>query len=209
MSHSDDIPLSTLQHWLFCPRQYALIYVERIWTENRFTAEGRALHERVDKGQPETRLGVRILRSVEVCSAQHGLYGVVDVVELHQGRPYPVEYKRGRPKTHRADEVQLCAQTLCLEEMFQTTIPEGAIFYGTTRRRNVVAFDDDLRALTLDVAAQVRDCRDTARLPPPKYDPARCNHCSLLQDCRPRQFRAGRRVQHWLEKAIEAPGTPE
>lgn len=101
------LPLSALQHWLFCPRQCARIHVERTWAENRFTAEGRILHERADEGRPESRDGIRILRAVQIASTRHGLHGVADVVELRGGLPYPVEYKRGRPKAHRADEVQL------------------------------------------------------------------------------------------------------
>ncbi len=101
----------------FCPRQCALIHVERLWAENRLTAEGRVLHERTDDGRPESRDGIRILRSVHVASTALGVWGVADVVELRVGEPYPVEYKRGRPKAHRADEVQLCAQAICLEEM--------------------------------------------------------------------------------------------
>ena len=91
--------------------------MERLWAENRLTAEGRVLHERADEGIPESREGMRVLRSVQVASDRLGVHGVADVVEMRGGAPYPVEYKRGRPKAHRADEVQLCAQAICLEEM--------------------------------------------------------------------------------------------
>lgn len=209
MSHSDDIPISALQHWLFCPRQYALIHIERIWAENSFTAEGRLLHERADSGRAETRPGIRVLRAVEIRSDQHGLHGVADVVELRGGRPYPVEYKRGKPKAHRADEVQLCAQALCLEEMFVCQIAEGALFYGQTRRRSIVAFDDDLRALTCAVAAELRVCRDSGALPVATYKPDRCDRCSLLDDCRPRIASRRHDIGRWLEGAIRAQGVPE
>lgn len=209
MNPSEDIPLSALQHWLYCPRQYALIHVERIWTENTFTAEGRLLHERADSGRPESRPGIRVLRSVEIRSDRHRLHGVADVVELRGGRPYPVEYKRGKPKTHRADDLQLCAQALCLEEMFACDIPQGALFYGQTRRRSVVHFDDDLRALTLSVAQAVRACRDSGALPRPGYAPDRCDRCSLLQECRPKIAARSQNVGRWLQRAIAAQGVPE
>src|SRR4051794_15637883 len=136
------IPLSALQHQLFCPRQCALIHVEGLWAEDGATAEGRILHEKVDAGRPETRPGVRVARALSIRSLKLGVTGKADSVEFHQGRdpgeparPFPVEYKRGKPKAHRADEVQLCAQGICLEEMFGVEVAEGALFYGTTRRR--------------------------------------------------------------------------
>ena len=209
MNPCEDIPLSALQHWLFCPRQYALIHIERIWSENRFTAEGRVMHERAHGGGAETRPGVRILRSVEVRSNRHGLHGVADVVEVRGGCPYPVEYKRGKPKRHRADEVQLCAQALCLEEMFGCDISEGALFYGKTRRRVTVPMDGGLRELTLETADAIRGCLNSGDLPIAVHDPARCGRCSLLDDCRP--LLASRRtgVEDWLSRALEAEGTPE
>ena len=114
------IALSALQHQLFCPRQCALIHVEGLWAEDGATAEGRILHERVDAGRPERRPGVRIVRGLALRSLALGVSGIADVVEFsgRPPRPFPVEYKRGKPKAHRADEVQLCAQAICLEEMF-------------------------------------------------------------------------------------------
>lgn len=203
LSPSDDIPLSALQHWLFCPRQYALIHIERHWAENALTAEGRVLHERADSGARETRPGLKVLRAVELRSGRSGLHGVADVVELRGGAPFPVEYKRGRPKAHRADEVQLCAQALCLEEMFACAVPEGALFYGQSRRRTAVVFNEDLRALTLSCAAEVRDCRAAGHLPAAVHDPRRCGACSLVDICRP-TLNTGRNVGHWLARAIEA-----
>ena len=182
MSLADEsVPISALQHWLFCPRQCALIHVERLWAENVFTAEGRVLHQRSESGENERRGAVKILRGVEIASRKHGLHGVADVVELrgHPPRPYPVEYKRGRPKVHRADEVQLCAQALCLEEMFDCDISEGALFYGANRRRKRVAFDEELRALTLSTAHEVRGMLSAGTLPAPRYDKRRCDACSL------------------------------
>lgn len=209
MSLSEDIPISALQHWLFCPRQYALIHIERLWAENQFTAEGRVLHERSDAGQPESRPGIRILRSVEIHSAEHGLHGVADVVELRGGRPYPVEYKRGTRKSHRADDVQLCAQALCLEEMFGCNIGEGALFYGKPRRRTTVAIDAKLRNLTLDCATEIRACLAAGALPIPIYDKARCDRCSLFDVCRPKLGRRRNRVETWLATTLDLAGAPE
>ncbi len=128
----DFIPLSSLQHYLYCPRQCALIHVERLWAENRQTAEGRILHDRSDQPMVEQRHGVRTVTAMPLAAPELGVVGIADVVEFHNEQagevPYPVEYKRGRPKAHRADEVQLCAQALCLEAMFSRPVPEGALF---------------------------------------------------------------------------------
>lgn len=208
LSDADDsLPLSALQHWLFCPRQCALIHVERVWAENQFTAEGRVLHERADAGQPESRDGIRILRAVQIASAWHGLHGVADVVELRGGIPFPVEYKRGRPKAHRADEVQLCAQGLCLEEMTGHSVPEGALFYGTARRRKVVPLDAGLRDLTLIIAAEARAAISTGTLPPPVFEVRRCGACSMQDLCCPnarRDLGLG-----WMTDRIVRAGVPE
>ena len=212
MSPGDgSLPLSALQHWLFCPRQCALIHVERLWEENRLTAEGRVLHERADEGVPESRDGVRVLRSVQVASEAHGLHGVADVVEMRPGDsgsvPYPVEYKRGRPKAHRADEVQLCAQALCLEEMLDAPVLEGALFYGANRRRKPVAMDAALRALTLSVAADARAALERGALPPPVHDPKRCDACSLAGLCRPQAPRDP--GPGWMARRVARAGVPD
>jgi CRISPR-associated exonuclease Cas4 len=193
------IPLSALQHYLFCPRQNALIHVEGLWAEDAATTEGRLLHDRAHGGQGEARSGVRILRGVAVRSFALGVAGRADVVELHgrPPRPFPVEYKRGAPKAHRADEVQLCAQAICLEEMFGTPVPEGALFYGATRRRLTVAFDAELRALTTRVASEARAIIGSGRTPPPVYGPA-CRRCSLFDLCRPESLEKPPRVSRWL-----------
>lgn len=201
------LPLSALQHWLFCPRQCALIHTERLWEENRLTAEGRVLHERADQGHPESRDGARVLRSVAVASEAHHLHGVADVVEMRRGIPFPVEYKRGRPKAHRADEVQLCAQALCLEEMTGKAITEGALFYGKNRRRKAVAVDGELRALTLSVATEARAALDTGTLPPPVYDPRRCEACSVQELCRPEAPRDP--GADWMAARLTRAGVPE
>ena len=200
----DDLaPISALQHMLYCPRQCALIHVEQHWSENRYTAEGRILHERADSGSGEGRGSVRIERSVAVRSFTLGVSGVADVVEIHDGvRIYPVEYKRGRPKAHRADEVQLCAQALCLEEMLSTSVPTGALFYGRNRRRKEVRFDSELRALTKQVAADVRRMLAAGVTPPPEYEVRKCSACSLKEGCQPRRPRGSQAVERWLLRAV-------
>ena len=135
------LPISALQHYLFCPRQCALIHVERLWAENMATAEGRVLHEKVDSGKADRRGGLQTLRSVQLRSFALGVAGVADVVEKRGDLLIPVEYKRGRAKAHRADEVQLSAQALCLEEMFGVAVPEGVLFNGAVIRRHPVVID--------------------------------------------------------------------
>ena len=207
MEESDDIvPISALQHYLYCPRQCALIHIERMWAENRQTAEGRLLHDRADKPQIERRHGVRTITAMPLASAELGITGVADVVEFRNGdtgeHPSPVEYKRGRPKAHRADEVQLCAQALCLETMFGCVVNEGALFYGQTRRRKVVRFDDELRKLTLDTIRATRNMIRSGQTPIAEYEAKRCDACSLIDLCQPKLLGRGRTVQAWLHRQI-------
>ena len=197
------IPLSALQHYLFCPRQCALIHVERLWAEDRATAEGRLMHERVDSRQAETRPGLRVLRGLAIRSLALSVTGVADAVEM-RGRPatpLPVEYKRGKPKAHRADEVQLCAQAICLEEMFGVPVREGALYYGETRKRVPVAFDEELRALTSRVAAEAREMLDAGRTPVPRYGPG-CRRCSMLDLCQPKRLEKPPSVARWLASQL-------
>lgn len=201
------IPISALQHMLYCPRRCALIHIERQWAENRFTAEGHLLHERADAGGHERRRGVRIARSVVVRSLRLGVAGIADVVEVRgdDGSVYPVEYKRGRPRSQRADQVQLCAQALCLEEMLAQPVTEGALFYGRSRRRRPVAFDRDLRTLTERTVADARALLlGLGRTPPPEYEAAKCEACSLKDVCQPRKPRGSGVVDRWLAAAIDA-----
>lgn len=195
------VPVSALQHYLFCPRQCALIHVERIWAENGATAEGRLMHERVDGGRSDRRIGVRIVRGLVLRSFQHGLSGKADAIEFHGETPYPVEYKRGRPKAHRADEVQLCAQGLCLEEMFGVPVLEGALFYGQTRKRQRVILDTELRELTARVADGCR-AMITAGLTPPPHETSACRRCSLAETCRPGRLEKPPSVRRWLLRQI-------
>lgn len=195
------IPISALQHYLFCPRQCALIHVEQIWIEDGATMEGRLLHERVDGGRADLRQGIRAVRGLALWSNRYGLVGKADVVEFHGGTPYPIEYKRGRPKAHRADEVQLCAQALSLEEMFGLPVMEGALFYGATRKRHRVCFDDELRALTERTAMETRAMIAAGCTPPPHKTPA-CRRCSLEQHCSPQRLERPPRVQNWIARQL-------
>jgi len=188
----DLLPISALQHLLFCERQCALIHIEQVWDENRFTAEGRLMHERVHEEGGESRGGVRIERGVALRSLGLGLAGKADIVEFHRldagpWRPYPVEHKRGKPKPDDCDRVQLCAQALCLEEMLGVVVPAGAIFYGRPRRRLDVAFDAELRKTTGFAALRLHEMVARGLTPPPRDD-KRCRSCSLLERCMPRAF---------------------
>ena len=206
MDDEDLIPLSALQHYLYCPRQCALIHLERQWAENRQTAEGRLLHQRADAPQAERRRGVRTVTAMPLLALELGLSGKADVVEFHVTeageRAFPVEYKRGRPKSHRADEVQLCAQALCLEAMLGTPVEAGALFYGQTRRRKEVVFDRGLRDLTLNTIAEARAMLASGQTPSARYEARRCDACSLLELCQPRLL--GRQsVETWLQRQLE------
>ncbi len=195
----DTLPISALQHLLYCERQCALIHLEREWEENRFTAEGRILHDRAHEGPDESRPGVRITRGLPVRGAE--LHGVCDVVEFHaDGRIAVVEYKRGKPKAHRADEVQLAAQAMCLEEMLRTRIPEGYLFYGQPRRRTAVVFDEELRNLVAGATRRLRQLLEGGGLPPAEYEKKKCDACSLRDICQPRTARS---ASAWLEAQLE------
>lgn len=203
------VPVSALQHYLFCPRQCALIHVERIWAEDGATAEGRILHERVDGGRPDRRAGVRTVRGLVLRSFEHGLSGKADAVEFVGGVPYPVEYKRGRPKAHRADEVQLCAQALCLEEMFECAVLEGALFYAQTKKRTRIAFDAELRALTTRLATETRAMLAANHTPLPQAKPA-CRRCSLADACQPRRLEHPPAIRRWLlRQLVETDALPK
>ncbi len=222
----DLLPLSALQHLIFCPRQCALIYLEQVWSENLFTAEGRVWHDRAHQDGTQSRCDVRIATGVRLVSRRLGLTGQADIVEYHKTagdsnghgpatavalpgvsggwRPYPVEYKRGRPKQHQADEVQLCAQAICLEEMHGVAIPEGSLFYGATRRRIVVPFSVELRQLTERTAERLHEMISRGATPPPVYEPKKCDRCSLIDICRP-QLKQRKSVSQYISEMVRAP----
>lgn len=180
------VPLSALQHWQYCPRQCALIHVAGEWADNASTTAGTLTHQRVDDGGFETADTTRREYALPVWSEQHGLRGRADLVEFtSDGVVRPVEFKRGSRRARRADDIQLCAQALCLEEMFGTTVSTGDIWHHASRRRRVVRLDDELRSETLETAAAVRALVLAGAMPEPVND-ARCDDCSLAGHCLPR-----------------------
>ena len=206
-AQDDLIQLSSLQHYIFCPRQCALIHIEQVWTENVFTAEGRVMHERAHEGGSEVRGDVRIDRGLAIRSLRLGLSGKADVMEFHRQpdgswQPFPVEYKLGKPKADDCDTVQLCAQAMCLEEMLNVSIPAGALFYGKTRRRLDVAFDARLREKTEETARNVRALLESGKTPEPEYS-KKCDSCSLVAQCLPKTMGKRRSVKRYLAKALE------
>ncbi len=199
-SEDDLIPVSALSDFVFCQRRAALHFIEGIWEDNLFTAEGTILHERVDDGSSaETRGNIRITRSIPLRSLVLGLTGKADVVEFHRKEtggiklegvsgfwlPFPVEYKRGHLRRERSFEVQLCAQAICLEEMMNVAIPKGALFYGKTRRRQDVEFDRDLRMETEETSKKLHQLIASGITVKPDYS-EKCKTCSLVHLCLPK-----------------------
>lgn len=253
------IPISALQHWLYCPRQCALIHLEQAWAENKFTAEGRVMHENAHEGADETRAGMRITRGMPVVSQKLGLTGQCDVVEFRTAsggdkkfeisdlrareasgdlefeitdlkssewevangsagshfksqisdlkctaQAVPVEYKRGKPKAHRADELQLCAQGMCLEEMLGVTIDRGCLYYGEKRRRTDVVFDQELRELVCKTSGEIRQCFASGITPTAEYEARRCDACSLIDICQPQAMRFRKGVSAWFSSNLKS-----
>lgn len=212
---SEFLQLSGIQHFAFCPRQWALIHVESQWAENLRTTEGAILHERAhDNTVWETRGNVVTVRGVNIRSVTLGISGQCDVVEYHRNAkgvpvagleglwlPYPVEYKRGEPKAGDADRLQLCGQAMCLEEMLCCDVAEGALFYGETRRREVVDFTDTLRKKVRDNLAEMHRLYERGHTPKVKPSKA-CNACSLKPLCVPRLMKI-RSVSAYLSAAME------
>jgi len=201
------LPISGLQHLVYCERQWALIHIEQQWAENRLTAQGRVLHEVVDEAPDESRRGVRIVRSLALRSMRLGITGKADVVEfpLHgNGPPFPVEYKRGKPKANLSDEAQLCAQALCLEEMLATAVPAGALYYRTPRRRTEVIFTPELRAETERLAARMHALYAAGQTPRAIYEKKKCGNCSLIELCQPKLLGRTDRASRYFREAVAA-----
>lgn len=221
-SEDELLPISALQHLLFCERQAALIHIERLWAENRLTVEGRHLHDKTHGKSAGPRGGglaesrnaaergtVRIARAVALRCLRLGLFGVADTVEFplsgdRTAPPFPVEYKRGRPKKHDADRVQLCAQALCLEETLGVAVPTGALFYGRTRRREQVAFDAGLRQLTEQTTARLHVLIRSRVTPPAVYEKTKCERCSLFNLCMPTTPHTRGAASRYLDRALAA-----
>lgn len=186
----DFLPISAVQHYAYCPRQFALIHVEQVWAENQYTAEGRILHERVDSGVSEKRGKIRFERGVMLKSEQQHLIGKLDLLEIHENDVYiPVEYKRGKPKVQDWDRIQVCAQALCIEEMREVRVTQGAIWYWEQRKREVVYLTPELRTTTLSVITSCHRLIDAGETPAPNVNKRYCKACSLREICQPEKFR--------------------
>ena len=228
------LPLSALAHLAFCERRCALIHVEQIWQENRFTLEGSHMHARVHEEAPrrELRGDLLIARGLQVRSLELGVSGVADVVEFHRSTgqttlegkgtpqaarlpglaglwvPFPVEYKRGKPKRDHCDEVQVCAQAICLEEMLKVAVPEGALFYGATQHRHDVTFSVELRDETRLTARRLHELFAAGVAPRVSREP-KCRRCSLVDVCRPDATGPGRSARRYLANAARAAASEE
>jgi len=215
ISEDDFLMLSGLQHFAFCPRQWALIHLEGQWTDNLKTVEGDLFHAKShDSNKSESRGDLLILRGLRIFSAKLGISGTCDVVEFHRdengvqlhGReglwqPFPVEYKRGRPKEHQADELQLTAQAMCLEEMLCCTISEGALFYGETRRRQAVDFNNELRESVKSMLQEMHHYAKRGHTPNVKPKKG-CSNCSLQELCLPKLLKK-RSAHDWVSRQIK------
>ncbi|WP_313916180.1 CRISPR-associated protein Cas4 [Tahibacter sp.] len=200
---ADAIPISALQHWSYCPRQCALIHVEQAFVENVHTLRGRAVHSLVDQPGIETLPGRRVERSMPLWCERLGLVGKGDVVEfLPDGTPFPVEYKHGKRRSHRHDELQLAAQAICLEEMTGRPVVAGALYHHGSRRRREVAIDATLRDAVTEAVLAIRSMLAAAVLPPP-VDDARCRQCSMQSLCQPRLFGPGQAYRHAAGRLFE------
>jgi len=201
----DPIPISALQHYAYCPRQCALIHVEQAFEDNIYTARGQAVHRLVDNPGYEIKSGVKVERALPLWSDRLGLIGKADLVEFHpDGSVFPVEFKHGRKREKIHDDIQLAAQALCLEEMLCVTIPAGAIYHASSRRRREVVIDTALRDVTENTVASVRRMIDQRVLPPPVND-ERCRACSLKDICQPAVFADAARLRQLGDKLF----TPE
>lgn len=220
-SEEDLLPLSALQHFIYCRRRAALVHTERSWGDNRYTAEGSILHRRADLTGTEARGDLRIARGLRLRSLRLGLSGLADVVEFQQAsegielpgasgrwRPVPVEYKRGRLRREAGYLVQLCAQALCLEEMLKVEICSGCIYFGKTRRRLSVEFDRQLRRETESAASQLHALIRSLQIPKAVYGP-KCDRCSLFDVCLPKAPSSGRAVERYLKRCLAASPAPE
>jgi CRISPR-associated exonuclease Cas4 len=194
---------------MYCERQYALIHLEQLWTENRFTVEGEILHERVHAEHHESRKCFRQEYSMAVRSLAWGLIGKCDLVELwlnkdgSRQKVSPVEFKRGRKKESDVDRVQLCAQALCLEEMLGMTIENGQFYYLQEHRRSDVLLDQDLREITSDLLKKTRALQDSGKTPPAEYEKRKCDNCSLVDACMPKSTNAdAKQVERFIQNNL-------
>lgn len=200
----DPIMISALEHYSYCPRQCALIHVEQAFADNVHTKRGNAVHERVDKPGYETSPGIRVERALPLRCERLGLVGKADVVEFHPGGvPYPVEYKHGRKREAKHDELQLAAQALCLEEMTGERVEFGAIYHHSSRRRREVRITEALRRQVEETVLAIRKLVRSGTLPPAVND-ARCKECSLKELCQPEAMAASAKL-HDLRATLFEP----
>jgi CRISPR-associated exonuclease Cas4 len=212
-SEDDLLSISALQHLMFCERRCALVHIENVWQENIFTAEGKNVHDKVHSSDSESRNDLRIVRSLRLVSYRLGLSGVADVVEFRKSetgitldgangfwRAFPVEYKRGILKHEISFEVQLCAQAICLEEMLKCSVEDGAIYYGTSRRRQDVKFTPGLRGMTEDAALKLHELFNSRITPRAEYG-KKCKSCSLFELCMPEITGIDKDIERYLSKA--------
>ena len=178
------IMLSALEHYSYCPRQCALIHVEQVWDENLYTMRGRDVHEKVDEISSHELSGVRYERALPIWCRRLNLVGRADLVEFHADIPYPVEYKSGSRRKGNPEILQLCAQALCLEEMFGVPVPRGALYWHGSRERREVIFTSVMIAEVERVALSVQKMVEQRIVPPPVND-KRCEGCSLKESCLP------------------------
>ncbi len=202
-TEDDFIQLSALQHYVFCPRQCALIHVEGVWRENVYTVRGDILHEKVDTDSFESRGTLKTVRGLRIHSTRLGIAGRCDVVEFRRSSQsttgdvvLPVEFKSGQPKDDNCDKVQLCAQALCLEEMMNTKVERGDFFYGRTRRRVHVEIDAQLRKQTEEIISAVHDIVSRKFVPKMRYT-VKCRNCSLYDVCQPKAMNE-RKLQQYM-----------
>ena len=203
----DLIPISAVQHYSYCPRQAALIHLDHVWDENLYTLRGRFVHETVDEPGEEISGAIRVERSLPLWSRRWGLVGKADVVEFHGSTPYPVDYKHGprRPREH--DDLQVCAQAVCLEEMTGQAVPRGAIFHASSQRRREVECDETLRRRLKKVIAELRQTLNSQTLPPAPND-KRCRQCSLQASCLPAVVADSRRLKRLLATLFQVEDEP-
>lgn len=201
----DSIPISALNHYAYCPRRCALIHVEQTFDENIYTMRGRDLHERTDTPEESGQEGeIRVERALPLWSKKLGLVGKADVVEFYEGVPYPVEYKSGRRSHWENDDLQLCAQAICLEEMTGKSVPRGAIYHHGSRRRREVIFDEALRSHVEESVMAIRAMLSARVLPPPVND-KRCERCSLKESCMPSVIGEQDRVKTVVAELFSVP----
>jgi len=202
-SDKDLLPISALQHLLFCERQCALIHIEMVWQENLYTIEGEILHKRVHSETWEQRpAGIKEF-GMPVRSLVLGLVGKTDAVEYKDDRSIViVEYKRGKPKKSEMDEVQLCAQAICLEEMLDTVVYECALYSGKTKHRRQIPLTDELRRLTADTAKRLHSFIDAGITPPAVYKHETCDRCSLAGVCMPKKFSGSSSIDKYLTRML-------